>query len=314
MALYKIHSVGIFTDAMGSAVNLSDVLSQDLQLDPELRAEVTAGNVSPTHVALVARRCMLNAATYDLANFLDTVGVSGLCVTGATNYGVRTFLEKFDDCGVATGSGNRSFTYKNGILVPKTLSVSHQQDARLTFDMVCLGDGGTNDPVVISDSATLPTLSANGARWTLGPITVCGIALTEYSSLEIDFGNNIETRGVESDIDATHVEMRTHAPTIRIMGISPTWFSGSNIPIGGKAVTNAADKIFLRKRSQTVAGGFVADGTSGHIKLVPAGLAAISKAGGAEMQRASETEIRIVCSKDSSGNNPIVVTTGTTIA
>lgn len=78
MPTYKIHSVGIFTDVMGSAVNLNDVLSQDLQLDPELRAEVTAGNVSPTHVSLVARRCMLNAATYDLANFLDTVGVSGL--------------------------------------------------------------------------------------------------------------------------------------------------------------------------------------------------------------------------------------------
>lgn len=313
MALYKIHSFGIYPDAAGAAVYLVDVTSQSLNLDPELRAEVTAGNVSPTHVALVGRKLMHNAATYDLPGFLDSVGVSGLCITGATNFGARAFLQKFDDCGTAASTGHRSYTYANGLLVPKTLSVDHQGDAKLTFDLVVLGDGGSNDPVILSDAATLPTITQTPNRWTLGPITLGGVSFTKYTGLEIDFGNDVQTKGVESDIDATHVEVRTHSPKIKIAGIDPVWFSASKIPIGGLAVLSASDKIFLRKRAQTGI-TFVANGTSGHIKIVPAGLAAIGKAGGAEMQRTSESEIMITCAKDASGNNPLVVTTATTIA
>lgn len=312
MALYKFHSFGIFTDAMGSAVYLSDVLSQGLNLDPQHRAEITMGNVSPTHVALFARKIMQQAATYDLPNFFDTVGVTGLCVTGATNFGVRAFLQKFDDCGVAASSGHRSFTVASGIVVPKTLTVDHQGDCRINFDVVVLGDGGTNAPVILSDSATLPTFAA-GTRHTLGPITIGNKALTEYRALNIDFGNDVQTIGVESDVDDTHVEVRTHAPKITVAGINPLWFSSSNFPIGGLAAANATDKIFLRKRSQD-GSSFVADGTSGHIKIVPAGLAGITTAARGEMQRTSETELLITCAKDSSGNSPIVVTTGTTIS
>ncbi len=313
MALYKIHSFGIYPDGAGAAVYLADVLSQGLNLEPELKAEVTAGNVSPTHVALVGRKLMHNASTYDLPGFLDAVGVSGLCITGATNFGARAFLQKFDDCGVAASSGHRSFTFANGLLVPKTLSVEHQGDAKLTFDLHVLGDGGTNDPVILSDSATLPTITQTPGRWTLGPITLGGLTFNEYTGLEIDFGNDVQTKGVASQIDATHVEARTHAPKIKITGIDPAWFASAKIPIGGLVAANATDKIFLRKRTQTGI-NFAANGTSGHIKIVPAGLAAIGKAGGAEMHRASETEIQIVCAKDASANNPLIVTTATTIS
>jgi len=313
MALYKIHSFGIYPDGAGAAVYLADVTSQSLDLATEMRAEVTAGNVSPTHVALVGRKLLQSAATYDLPGFLDSVGVSGLCITGATNFGARAFLQKFDGCGTGASSGHRSFTFANGIIVPKTLTVEHQGDAKLTFELHVLGDGGTNDPVILSDAATLPTITQTPNRWTLGPITLGGLSFAEYTGLEIDFGNDIQVKGVASNIDATHVEVRTHSPKIKIKGIDPVWFSSSKIPIGGLVAANATDKIFLRKRTQTGI-NFAANGTSGHIKIVPAGLAAIGKAGGAEMQRVSETEIMITCAKDASANNPIVITTATTIA
>lgn len=314
MSLYKIHSFGIYPDGAAAAVYLTDMLSQGLSLEPEIKAEVTAGNVSPTHVALVGRKVMHNASTYDLPGFLDAVGVSGLCIVAATTFwGARAFLQKFDDCGVAASTGHRSFTYASGLLVPKTLSVEHQGDAKLTFDLHVLGDGGTNDPVILSDAATLPTITQTPGRWTLGPITLGGLTFTEYTGLEIDFGNDVQVKGVESDLDATHVEVRTHSPKIKITGIDPTWFASAKIPIGGIVAANATDKIFLRKRTQTAI-SFAANGTSGHIKIVPAGLGAIGKAGGAEMQRVSETEIQIVCAKDASANNPLIVTTATTIS
>lgn len=312
MAHYRIHTVKLHTDALGSAVNLADVLSHDHKLDPELRAEVTAGNVSPTHVAFVGRKPMFSFATYAIKQALDTLGVTGIGIHSTTNPGVVAYLQKINDDGIPESSGHRSLTYGLGVVVPKTLSCDHQGDYRLTVDVVVIGDG-TNAPVTISDSATLPTISQAALRWTLGPATIAGVALSKYSGVEIDFGNDAQVRGSMSYLDPTHVEQKTHSPKITITGIDPTWFSGTNIPVGGKAVANAADKLFLRKRTQD-GDSFVATGTAEHIKLTLAGLAAVGQVGRAEMQRTTETTLVITLAKDSSGNNPIVLDTAAAIS
>jgi hypothetical protein len=312
MAFYRIHSIKLHTEAMGAAVILADVISQDNKLDPQMRADITAGNNSPTHVALVSRKPMLSAATFALAQFLDAVGVAGLGVHAGTNPGVVAYFQKVNDDGIPESSGHRSLTYALGVLVPRSLSANHGEDFRINFDLHVLGDG-TNAPVTISDSATLPTISQASERWTLGPIKIGNVALTKYSGVEIDFGNDVQTRGNSSFLDPTHAEAKPHSPKITITGIDPTWFSGSNVPVGGKAVLNASDYVYLRKRAQD-GDNFVANGTSGHIKLVLSGLAAIGQAGRAEAMRTSETTLQIVGAKDSSGNAPIVLTTGTTIS
>ena len=256
---------------------------------------------------------MHNAATFDLPGFLDAVGVSGLAITGAVNPGVVAYLQKCDDSGIPASSNHRSFTYALGLVVPKTLSCDHQGDARLTFDVIVLGDG-TNDPVVISDAATLPTITQTASRWTLGPVTLGGVTFSKYTGFEIDFGNDVQTRGSQSNLDPTHCEQKTHSPKITLTGIDPAWFSSSNVPVGGLAVVTATDKLFLRKRSQAGGTGFVANGTSGHIKFALAGLAGVQQGARAEMQRTSETTVVVTLAKDSAGNNPLIMTTATTIA
>jgi len=313
MSIYKPHSIKIFPDALGSAVILQSVLNQGLELAPEHRAEVTAAESSPGHVALVSQKPKFSAATYDLANLLTALGVSGLCVKSATNPGIVSYWQKFDACGTpASGTVHRSYTGGNGLIYPKSLKIDHRGDARIEFEFDPISSDGASAPITISDTATLPTITAAHARWTLGKIIIGNKTLTDYTGLEIDFGNTVETRGSASAIYDQYVEGKTHAAKITITGIDPTWFSSTNIPIGGIASAVGTDVIYLRKRGQSGT-NFVADATAEHIKFTPAGLANVAQASRAEMQRASETTLVITCSVDASGNAGLAVNTATAI-
>lgn len=311
MAIYRPYAVKIHPDST-SAVILADLLSLNDELQHDTRAEVTAANTVPTHVAHVGRKPMVSGATFALAQFLDTVGVFGLPIKSATNPGVVSYYQQFDDQGGAvSGSYQRSLTYGNGLLIPKSLRVDHQGDARLEWELHVIGDG-TNAPVTISDTAALPSITQAPGRWTLGPVTLGGATFNKYKSLELDFGLDVQVNGSQSSLDPTYLEVRTAAPKITLTGVDPAWFASGKVAAGGLVVANATDTIYLRKRSQD-ASNFVANGSSGHIKIVPAGLAGVGKSAGAEMQRVSETTIVITCAKDASGNAPIVITTDTTI-
>lgn len=313
MSTYRAHALKIHV-AGSSAVVIRDIISQNLTTEADVRAEVTAENYVPDHIAIVAENFRHAWASYDLVQLLDTIGLTGLCIsTDVSHPGVVGYLQKFDDCGVAaSGSVNRSLTYALGLVVPRRITCDHRSDARMDFDVVVLGDG-TNAPVVLADNVALPTISASPTRFTLGPIKLKDVALSQYSSIEIDFGNTVTPRGVESNLRDTVIEQKTHEPSITIRGIDPTWFSSSKIPIGGAVIANSTDYLFLRKRAQT-ASHFVADGTAEHIKFTPAGFAHASQPIAAEMNRVNETTLVIKGAKDSSGNMPLVVDTTAAIS
>jgi hypothetical protein len=304
---FKPHVARLYTDAMGSAVILPDITSLGLNLNPELMAEMVADSATPKHVAMVARKLMGNVECFSIASAIDAIGLTGLTINAATNSGVEFYLQKFDKNGFAASSNHRSFTFKKGVVVPKTISVQHRQDAKLTFDVVPIYDG-TNNAVVIADNASLPSITIAAARWTLGPIIIGGDTLTEYTGLEIDFGNTVETGSSESDQDETHVAVRTHEPKITITGIDPLWFSGTVVGLGGSVVAQSTDAIYLRKRAQDAV-GFVADATAEHIKFTPCGLAAVNQAFRAQAQRIGETTIEVKLAIDASGNAALAVDT-----
>jgi hypothetical protein len=311
--VYKAHAVKIHATGMGSAVIVRDILDERLDISPEMMAEVTAPNTTPDHVAYVARKPKLSFSTYDLTGALDAIGLIGLGIASGANPGVVLYLQKYDSYGQAvSGANHRSYTMGRGVLVPRTLTADHQGDFRLQNEMVIIGDG-TNTPVALSDTATLPTITQLPGRWTLGKIVIGGITLDEFTNVSIDFGNNVTSRGVKSLVDDTHIDQRTHEPTITITGIDPTWFAGASIPIGGIVVANATDRIYLRKRTQD-GDHFVGDGTATHIALALAGLAAIDQAAQVQAVRISETTLMIKGAKDASGNMPLVVDTTSTIS
>ena len=304
---YKMHSLKLYTDAMGAAVVVPDLTSFGLMINPELMTEQVADSATPKHVAMVARKLMSNLEGFSLKTILDNLALTGLAINSATNPGAVAYLQKFDKNGFVASSNHRSFTFKKGVVVPKTISCQHRQDAKITFDIVPIFDG-TNNAVVIDDSAAMPSISIAAARWTLGPITIGNDTLTEYTSLEIDLGNTVESGSSESDIDETHIAVRTHEPKITITGIDPQWFSSSVVGLGGSVAAQATDAIYLRKRAQDNV-GFVSDVTEEHIKFTPNGLAAVNQAFRAQAQRIGETTLEIKLAIDGSGNPALAIDT-----
>jgi len=312
--MHKLHSVEIDVDAFGvdSEVIIPDCMSAGLDNAPELDAIITAGDLQPQVVSLVAQKVAGNFTTLALPTAIDAIGLKALGIVTSTEPGVTFYLEKFDADGVSTsGNTDRSLKISAGVVVPRRITCDHQGHATLSVDVVVAKETG-NDAIVISDAATLPTITGDGLRWTLGSCKVGNKTLSNYTRLDIDLGNTVETRGVQSDVYDAYVEVRTHAPTITLTGIDPTWFSATNIPIDGLACTQANTIIYLRKRS-TDGSGFVADGTEEHIKFTAAGIATVQQAFSGEAQRFSDTSLVITCIEDASSNDPIVVDTSSAI-
>lgn len=309
---YKIHSVQIYVDD-GSDVKVPDIISQGMDNSPQIDAIIGAAKVQPEHVALIAQRITGNFDTFAIPTVLDETGLKALCIATETQFGVKFFLADFSDCGtVEAGSVHRHLLVSAGVVVPRRITVDHQGHARLSVDVVVVKESA-NNAIVISDTEALPTIPDAGNRWSLGPVQVGDVTLSDYTSLEIDFGNTVETRGTQSYIWDQYVEVRTHAPTITVTGIDPQWFKESGgVPISGLACTHANTIMYLRKRAGDGT-GWVADGTEEHIKFTAAGVATVQQPMQGDAHRFSDTSVQITCYEDGDDNDPIIVDTTSAI-
>ena len=312
---YKIYCVEIDVDAYGTgaAKQIPDCLSESLSNNPQIDSIITTGETSPTHVSLISQQVAGSFDTHAIASAIDAIGITPMCIATATEPGVTFYLQDFTDCGApVSGNTHRSLLISGGAVVPRSITADHQGHARMSVDVIVAKDGA-NDAIIISDVAALPALTLGGIRWTIGKMTVGGVALSDYTSVTIDFGNTVTTRGTQSSIWDTYVEISTHAPTITISGIDPAWFKASGgIPIAGLACTHANTILYLRKRDAT-ATGFVADGTAEHIKFSAKGIAMIQSPMSGGAGRFTDTSLVIRCIKDSV-NDPIEYDTTSAIA
>lgn len=316
MAIHKNYCVQIHVDG-GSAVNVPDITSFSIPNNPTIDQITTAGEISPTIVHLIENNAEMDFATFALEAVLDAIGVSGTCILTTTNPGITGYLQKYNDCGTpVTSNTHFSYLIQAGIIYPKTLTVEHGGSASLTVG-VAVTKSGSEELVETSNAATLPTINIDSIRWTLGDITLGGITFSDYTSLTIDFGNEIQKRGTQSEIDAQYIEQREHKPRITISGIDPEWYDGdgtpATVPPAGLVCTHANSSIYLRKRADG-GNGFVADGTAEHIKFTVDGLAmAENIVAGSDSQRATEHSVTVTCRKNTSGQSPIIYTPTTAI-
>lgn len=312
---YKIHAVVFDADAQaGTPVVIPDCTSQGIDNNPQLDAAINAGEIQPKHVALIGQSATANFSTFALPTAIDETGLKAMCIATADEPGVYFYLQKHDACGgVTTGSVHRSLLISAGVVVPRRIRCDHQGHAQIDYDVVIIKEAG-NNAIIISDTADMPTIpEAAGGRWTLGTCKVGNISLTDYTSLEIDLGNQVVTRGVQSDVWDAYVEVRTHAPTITLRGIDPNWFKATGgVTIDGLACTHANTIIYLRHRSSDGT-GFVASATETHVKFTAAGLATVNQVMSGDPTRFSETAIQITCLDDQT-NDPIVIDTSSAIA
>lgn len=315
---YKIHTVVPDVVSAGSTDPITDVISSSINNNPQLESIITAGETMATHVILRSQQVACDFSSYAVAQTIDAVSLAPLCIaTDNTHVGLVFYLAAIDACGDISASGHRSLTISSGAIVPRRITCDHRGDARMDVDVV-VAKTSANNAIVISDAnVALPDTDSGGvlygARlWTLGTIKVANVALDDYTSVEFDLGNTVQTRGTESAIWDEYVEIRHHAPSITIRGIDPEWFKETaGIPIAGAACTHANTIIYLRKR---VSGSpaFVADGVAEHIKFTAKGIATVQTAMTGQWDRFAETSLVIQCVYDGT-DDPIEVDTTSAI-
>ena len=295
----------------GSTV-IGGLTGQGFDLGAVLQGESTSGNLYPEHVSMTARNPTAQFGGYQLADLLDQSGIAvGTSINSMTG-GFTLYELKHVDGGTRSASAdNRSQVVNAGIVYPTSISVSHQQDATISYSVAPVYDG-SNAIVAQADNVSAVTIPADDQRFTIGPVSIGDVALTHIRAIEISTGINVGREGSDSDIDPTFASVVNTAPMITLRGVDPTWLSSGKVPLDGLALTHANTSIKLRKRAQ--GGTFVADGTSEHIEFTAEGMAAISTfADGSSGGGSNEIGIQIKCRYDGT-NVPITVDTSATIS
>lgn len=305
--LHTLYAVHLFADSMGAAVLIGGITQLDVPTGTEVRSEPTSGDPYPSHQAIVAQRPRANFTTHHIARALDATGLVGIPLKSVTNFGLRLYAAKYAEGSTpASGSNHLRWTIREGVLVPRRLSVSHQGDATLTYEVLVTYDG-TNAPIVATDSVELPTGLVDDERFTLGAVTVGGVPLPQVTGFDIDFGLGAETEGSNSDVWDTHSSIRTVRPMLTLRGIDATWFKDSVIPLVGRAGTHANTAIYLRKRTDDGA-TFVDGATAEHIKYTACGLAYVDQIFSAQTNQPGEPAVMMPLRYDGT-NYPLVVDT-----
>lgn len=297
-----------------NATLVGGITAQRVYMGNEVRVEPTAGEVYARHAAFVARRPGATFTSVNIAALLAQVPAMGLDIAtlaAAAANGVRFYAQKhLDGGGRATGANHRRYEAVKGIAVLRTLTCDFGGDAALSGEVLATYDG-SNDPVVETDAASLPAGITDAQRFTLGPITIGGVLLTQFRSLSIDFGLTVELDGADSDIFPTFASIMAVRRRITARGLDVEWLKSTNIPRAGIVCTHANTKIYLRKRTQDTA-HFVVDGTAEHIKFTAAGLAHIDEAMNAQGSRGAESSLVVDTQYDGT-NDPITVNTASAI-
>lgn len=281
MALSRLHTlsaVKIDPDSFATtAVKLGGIRSQHLRTGTDVRQETVSGAVYAQWQSVYAGAPMVDFSTVSVGHALTATGVTGLAIaaasvgTGLTFYGNK----KLEGGSRTSGANHISYNMKEGLLVPQSLSVSHQGDAELSYQALATYDG-TNAPLVQANTASLLTGIVDDERFSIGAVylgTTGGdqIQLQEISNIEFNFGVNASAEAADSDIFPTYAVINDiPRPTIRITTNDVTQLIATNgIPLEGKDIAAAKTAIFLRKRSRITTSGYVLDATTVHIKIVP---------------------------------------------
>lgn len=286
------------------ATLIGGVTQQEIPTGTTVRGEAPSDQVFPEIVSVVSQKPTVQFQTLDVARALGVIGPLGLAIASLET-GLKLYARKHQDGGDRAGAGqHRKYTVRKGILIPRTLTADHQADAELSVDAVITYDG-VNDPVAITDAANVPAGLTNDRRYTMGPATIAGLALTGRTGVSIEFGLNVEAESADGDIWDTEVSIVSIMPRIVVRGIDPTWLAAAAIPLLGKAGTHANTAFYLKRR---VHGGTFATG-SAHCRFTADATWYVDPAFSAQDHNAAGVTLIGVCRHDGT-NSPIVFADG----
>lgn len=290
---------------------IGGITRQSLSPGVTVRGQITDGGVFRREQSIGEIASTAEFAGQALTALFGQVGTVGVSIASLTSGFFVIYEQAVAEGGTRAGAtSHRSHTFREGLVIPRTLSCRHNGDAELTCSVIASYDG-TNEISTIATGLTLPTIANNTERFGLGPVTLESIAFAEVTSLDVDFGLNVVATSTDGEVRPTFVHIETGEPTIRIRGIKSAWFAASgSIPTSGLAISHANTAIWLRQRAN--GGIYTADASSAHIKITAAGIATIATAADGSGSSPLQIEVMIRAQHDGT-NNPVIVTTGQVI-
>jgi hypothetical protein len=310
--LYGIYGVHLNGTLLGGVTQVDDEYENSVQDD------ALSGEAFARFLALVAQKARASFATRQLKRLLDTVrtvddGIpmpySNLAAT-VWGAGLRFYWQK-KAAGGSQGSGAVHLQDKvaAGLIAVQRITCEHQGDAAAQCDVLPASDG-SNELIARTFNVALPGGLLDDQRYSLGPVTLGGVAFTEFTSLEIALGFEMKLRGSESEIVDRFAFWDRVRPTILLRGLDLGWYQSAKIPTNGLLCTHANSKVYLRKRAQGAS--FVANGTAEHLSATADGTLTVGKIGGAGSGAESEIVAMLKCRFDGT-NAPLLFNTATAI-
>lgn len=289
----------------GTPVILGGITRTGVRINNSVQSMPTSGEAYARFQALYGQSIRPTFETVNPAAWLTQCALSGLKIAAAVaGTGLTIYQQKIAEGGIRTSGANHdTFNFKEGLLYPTSMDCDHGGDVKLTYDM-CVTYDGTNNPLVLATTASLPTAPSDAERFTLGGITLGGIAFSQHTGVSLSFGIKVNEEAAESDIWPTYCWIETVEPTITIRGVDKKWLDAALIPLTGLAMTHANTKIYFRKRA--AGGTFVADGTAEHIKITACGLATVETAWDASGSGKGTVSIKLDTKYDGT-NLPLVI-------
>lgn len=307
--VYSAGGIFIQTDTpeMAAAVGFAADVGQEVSLGIDVRTGMENAGIYESRASVVRRAPFIPFGTTQLKTFFDTVGVGGRCINSdETHPGLDAYQLKHDRCSARDLAASNRYRIANGLIVPESLSVSHQGRAELSGRIYAVTNSAGDEPIVKATGVTYPNTAADTEEYGLFACTVGGVNLTGLKSLQIDFGLQVMQESADGSIFDEWVSIESVVKRITMSGVNPDWLGNSVIPIGGKAVTHANTTLRLVKYVHGSSYDTLASAI--HIGITLDGLACITQAASSRGRGVSTTDLTIYPRHDGT-NIPLLVDT-----
>lgn len=307
MAVDTLHTIGQIVVPGSSTFTLNGV--NQVSIDPALATAITNGGgyVDPSWVGIMSEMPTISGTLTEMAVALANFAMSGFYLPQTTVYtSIDFYLAQFLQGGTRTTSTtHRRVRVSEGLVCPKTITLTHDAIATMAIDVAPTYDG-TNAAIISTASVALPSAAIVAEQFTLGTVKLQGSAIKGVSSVTFDFGLAIIRLASDGETAPTFVTIAERKPSYKIRSSD---LSLLHTYIAGVDLSNVT--VFVQKMAEN--SKRVAAATAEHCSLISTdGLIIANPVGGSNNQVA-EVELTVTPTFD--GTNAIVqISAATAIA
>ena len=212
----RAYTAGPLVIGGSSAFNLDGIDNQSVDPGTDLLTILGAGEYQPTFAAVPSVTPKIKLVTTDIKTALDNgIWLTGFAIPQTTVYTtVDLYLTKIAKLGARSGaSSNVRCRITNGMIIPRTLSVTDGKPAMLTLDIIPIWDA-TTAPIVFTDSTSIPHTPTIDEAWWLGPAAINGTTIDSLQGFTLDFGIKEILERNSGEFYASYVAIESIRPTI----------------------------------------------------------------------------------------------------